>query len=217
MYFKMVKRYTKTLIQALLYVTGFSAALIIIPNVVILLSTKDQISSDIQNIKTSDTGIVLGASVYSGGRVSRIVNDRIESAVRLYREGKVKHLLVTGDHRGKYYDEVSTIKLWLIKSKIPVEKIIMDDGGVSTYESIYRAARNHNIKKAIIITQRYHLPRALYIANRYGISAQGFVADQKSYTHVFWFYVREYLARVKDFFYTLFLNLDSFYPTAADK
>jgi SanA protein len=157
-------------------------------------------------IEKADVGIILGASVYSDKRVSPVVNDRIESAVLLYKNKKVGRLLISGDHAERYYNEVDTIKFWLLKNDIPLSDIYIDPSGFSTYESVYRAKKVFNVQNAVIITQSFHLPRALYLARYWKISAQGFVADQRIYKHARYFLFREYLARVKDFFYIYVLN-----------
>lgn len=189
-------------------ISGFFLLLfiILIPNWLILSSTRSRISSDVSQIRKTDAGIILGAAVYSDKRVSHIVNDRIESAVELYKTGKIEKLLISGDHSEKYYDEVNTIKFWLLKNGIPEKDIYMDHAGFSTFESISRSRNVFHLQNAVIITQAFHLPRAVYLAKQYGISAQGFVADQRSYKNIRWFIIREALARVKDFFYVHVIN-----------
>jgi len=161
---------------------------------------------DIDKAGKAEVAIILGASVYPGKRVSSVVNDRIESAVRLYEAGKVKKILVSGDHRERYYDEVNTIKYWLLKSHVPLSDIYMDHSGFSTGESIYRARVLFGFDNAIVVTQAFHLPRALYLARYWGISARGFSADRRIYKSARWFMAREYLARVKDFYYVHFYS-----------
>jgi len=177
----------------------FILFLLLIPNWLMISTTRRLVFTDYKQMKNSAVGIILGASVYPGRRVSPVVSDRIDSAVMLYKKGKVRKLLISGDHSQKYYDEVNTIKFWLLKNEIPPRDIYMDHSGFSTHESINRARKIFKIKNVIIITQAFHLPRALYLAKRQGISAQGYVADQRMYKNSLWFNLREYLARVKDF------------------
>jgi len=172
-----------------------------LPNIIILWSTRNLISESIDQINNADAGIILGAAVYSRKRVSTVVSDRIEAAVQLYKMGKIKKILISGDHGERYYDEVNTIKFWLLKNNIPPEDIFLDHSGFSTYESIMRARKIFGLQNVVIITQSYHLPRSLYLAIHWRIIAQGYAADQRIYKKAKWFMIREYLARVKDFFY----------------
>lgn len=176
--------------------------LLLIPNWIIIAKTKKAMLHKASNVHPSDTGIILGAAVYGHKHVSAILYDRIICAVELYKTGKVKNLLVSADHgQKKYYNEVSVIKYWLMKYQIPEKDIILDHAGYSTYESIFRAKELFHIKNAVIITQAFHLPRALYLARQKGIKAEGLIADRRRYKHIHWYITREYFARLKDFIF----------------
>lgn len=149
----------------------------------------------------AQAAVLLGAGVYSGKRVSPVVYDRIIAAVELYRAGRVGKILVTGDHGTPYYDEVNTIHHWLRKKEVPERDIFTDYAGFSTYDSMVRAREVFAVESAILVTQEYHLPRALHIASSLGIKAQGLVADRREYRHIARYTAREIPARVKDFFY----------------
>jgi len=127
-----------------------------------------------------DAVVVLGAKVYSDGRLSRAVQDRADTAIALWRAWSARKILISGDNRTKYYDEVTTIKNYLIQSWIPKEAIFLDYAWLDTYDSMYRANYIFGAKSLLIPTQAFHLPRALYIARGVGIEAYGIVAD----THV---------------------------------
>jgi SanA protein len=172
--------------------------IIVINRLVIIKSSKD-IHKSLQGIKPAYTAILPGAGVYSNKRVSAIVYDRIIKTVELYKKRKVLRILVTGDHGTRYYDEVNTIKYRLEKLGIPERIIFTDHAGFSTYDSIYRAAAIFQVKSAIIVTQDYHLPRAVYLAGKHNIKAQGYPADRRKYLHILRYRLREYLARIKDF------------------
>jgi SanA protein len=179
--------------------------LLLIPNWIIIRKTQRQIYHSPAEISNSEVGIILGAAVFKE-RVSPVLKDRIVTTVDLYKRGKIKKILVSGDHGQKYYDEVNAIMHWLQKYEIPRSDIITDPSGFSTSESILRAQKIYHVRNAIVITQEFHLPRALYIAANSGMSATGLCADRRRYKNIQWYTVREYLARVKDFFKVRLIN-----------
>jgi len=185
----------------LITVFGLGIILLLLINPCMLRSTESRISTSLKYHQKADAAILPGAGVYGKHRVSAIAYDRIVKSVELYRAGKVKKILITGDHGTRYYDEVNAIRRWCIKYGVPARDIFMDHAGFSTYESIYRAKNIFRVKNAIIVTQRYHLSRALYLADRMGIHATGYPADRRGYLNIKKYSAREYLARIKDFFY----------------
>ncbi len=156
----------------------------------------------------AQTAIVLGALVISEGVPCDMLYDRIRTAVELYKAGKVQKLLMTGDHGRDDYDEVNTMRLIAIKEGIPSEDIFMDHAGFSTYESMYRAKNIFKIESAIIVTQKFHLSRSVYIARKMGLNATGVSADRRTYMAYYLkpSQAREIPARVKDFFFVNFLK-----------
>lgn len=128
-----------------------------------------------------------------------MLEDRLKKAIELYNINTQNKILVTGDHTKEDYDEVTIMKNYLLENNIPEEKIIMDPAGVSTYDSIFRVQKQLKAKKIIIVSQKYHLYRALYIANSLGIEAYGVPADDIKYKGATYREVREILARNKDF------------------
>ncbi len=169
-------------------------------------STADQILSPEQasELDGVDCIIVLGCLVKADGTPSDMLADRISVGVTLYQNGTSPKLLMSGDHGQKEYDEVNTMKACAIDAGVPSEDIFMDHAGFSTYESIYRAKEIFGAKKIVIVTQQYHLHRALYVANALGIEAYGVSADLRSYSGQTKRDVREVLARIKDMGYSLF-------------
>jgi SanA protein len=143
--------------------------------------------------------IVLGALVFPDGRVSDMVADRLETAYGLYAAGKAKKILVTGDHGTLDYDEVNTMRRYLERKGVPTEDIFMDHAGFDTYNSMYRARDVFQVHSAIIVTQRFHLPRAVYIARKLGLDVQGVAADRQAYVGAGYYEVRELGARLKAF------------------
>lgn len=152
-------------------------------------------SADIDKV---DCIIVLGAAVRPDGEPSAMLRDRLEKAVDLYEAGVSDKIIVSGDHRDEYYNEVYTMKWFLVEAGIPSEDIFMDHGGLSTYDSMYRAVDMFSVKKAVIVTQKYHMYRAIYIAKSLGIDAYGVNAKEVTYSGQFKRDVREVLARIKD-------------------
>ena len=147
-----------------------------------------------------DCILVLGCLVHDSGRPSDMLSDRLRRGVELYQEGAGKKLLMSGDHGRTNYNEVQAMKQYAVDRGIASSDIFMDHAGFSTYESLYRARDIFQAEKILIVTQEYHLHRALYIANALGLEAYGVSADYRSYTGQTAREIREILARNKDFF-----------------
>ena len=169
-------------------------------NFYVQVSTKNKIIKDNEysKIEEVDCIVVLGASVW-GDRPSPMLEDRLLQAIELYKNNIAPKIIVSGDHGTEYYDEVNTMKNYLLENGIPEEDIFMDHAGFSTYDSIYRAQAIFGAKKIVVVTQEYHLYRALYIAKRLGIEAYGVRANPRQYAGAVYREVREILARNKDF------------------
>jgi len=152
-----------------------------------------------------DCILVLGAGVTGKeNKPSPMLEDRLLQGISLYKAGASDRLLMSGDHGRVNYDEVNTMKQVAIDKGIPSKNIFMDHAGFSTYESLYRARDIFEAKKIIIVTQKYHLYRALYIAKRMGFEAYGVPSDPRDYGGQDYRELREILARNKDFFYVIF-------------
>lgn len=170
-------------------------------NAAVKCSVKDRILSPEQAAKLSnvDCILVLGCGVRSDGTPSAMLHDRLQRGVELYALGAAPKLLMTGDHGQADYDEVDVMKSFAVDSGIASEDVFMDHAGFSTYESMYRAKAVFQAKTVIIVTQEYHLYRALYIAKSLGLEAYGVASDYRAYSGQTMRDVREVLARVKDF------------------
>ena len=168
-------------------------------------STKSQIieNKDYSKLNDIDCIIVLGAGVL-GNKPSPMLEDRLLEAINLYNNNVSNKIIMSGDHSRKDYDEVNIMKNFAIEKGIPSENIFMDHAGFSSYESIYRAKEIFGVKKAVIVTQKYHLYRALYIANKFGIEAYGVGSDPRRYVGETYREIREILARNKDFIKCIF-------------
>lgn len=155
--------------------------------------------TDVKAAPEYGVAIVLGAKVFSSGQLSQVLQDRVDTAIDLYRQGKVQKLLLTGDHGQQEYDEVNNMRRYALEAGVNSEDIFMDHAGFSTYESMYRAKEIFQVKQALIVTQDFHLPRALYLARSLGLEAKGVPADRRDYHNIQYQYKREIPARVKAF------------------
>ncbi|PTX42458.1 SanA protein [Christiangramia gaetbulicola] len=159
--------------------------------------TNDLIYRDISAVPNAKTVIVLGASVHADGKLSPILKDRVDTAIKLFRNDKVDNFLVTGDHRTEDYNEVAAMVGYLEENGIGKDLIISDHAGLDTYDSMYRAGNVFGIENAIVVTQEFHLPRALFIASNLGFNYIGFTADQRAYQTEYRLKQREKLANFK--------------------
>ena len=148
----------------------------------------------------ADCILVLGAGLKPDGTPSHMLQDRLDMGIGLYKAGVAPKLLLSGDDGQEGYDEVNAMKAYALKAEIPSEDIFLDHVGFSTYESMYRARDVFLVKKAIIVTQKYHQYRALYTARGLGIEGYGVVSEPRIYGGQTYRDLREILARNKDFF-----------------
>ena len=169
-------------------------------------TTKDSIitperASELEDV---DCIIVLGCFVKPSGVPSDMLYDRIKMGNELYLSKAAPKIIMSGDHGQVEYDEVSTMKAYAVDAGVPSEDVFCDHAGFSTYESIYRAKEIFGAEKVIIVTQEYHLHRALYVAKSLGIDAYGVSADYRTYAGQIGRDLREILARNKDFITSIF-------------
>jgi SanA protein len=125
------------------------------------------------DLPVRDVGIVLGASVYRSGRPSPVVESRLAAALELLRAGKIRRILVSGDHRPEIYDEADAMARWLLRAGVTPDHLALDRAGARTWDSMVRAAQVFDVKSAVVCTQAFHLPRATFLARRAGIDAVG--------------------------------------------
>lgn len=147
--------------------------------------------------------MVLGCGVREDGSPTPMLRDRLEAALQLYKAGYAPKLLVSGDNGQEEYNEIYTMYHYLLDAGVPKEDIFCDHAGFSTYESMYRADLIFRVKRMIVVTQSYHLYRALYDAKAMGIDVVGVGADQDTYAGQVNREIREVLARNKDFLYCI--------------
>ncbi|MBQ6654144.1 MAG: YdcF family protein [Erysipelotrichaceae bacterium] len=156
-----------------------------------------------------DCIIVLGCGVW-GDRPTPLLSDRLDAAIKLYEAGVAGKILMSGDHGQKNYDEVTVMLNYALSHGVRASDIFLDHAGFSTYETMYRAAEVFGVKKAVIVTQKYHLYRALHDAYAMGIEADGTIATGHVFMSQLYWDVREAAARVKDFIWCIFKPLPTY-------
>ena len=172
--------------------------LILINTYIIARNNKKIVAMDSIKKNDFDCILVLGAGII-GEKPKPMLEDRLITAIELYESGIAPKILVSGDHEYDNHDEVNIMKNYLIENGIPSNNIFMDHAGLSTYDSIYRAKEIFKVNKMVVVTQKYHLYRALQISDSLHISAIGVSATKKNYYGQAKRDVREFTARIKDF------------------
>ena len=174
-------------------------------NIFVVFSTKNNIITEesAKDLKGMDCILLLGAGVW-GDKPSPMLEDRLVQGISLYNNGVAPKIIVSGDHGTEEYDEVNIMKQFAIDKGVPSEDIFMDHAGFSSYDSIYRAKEIFGAKKILIVTQKYHLYRALYIADKLEIEAYGVGSDPRKYSGQALREIREIFARDKDFVKCIF-------------
>lgn len=162
------------------------------------------VSSEEAGYQDAQCILVLGASITPEGTPSNILKDRLDTGIELYKRGAAPKMIMSGDNGTEFYNEVLAMKNYAIAQGVPSEDIFCDHAGFSTYESMYRARNVFEIDRMIVVTQTYHLHRALYTANGLGVNAVGVASDLRLYQDQKYYDLREIPARTKDFFKTLF-------------
>lgn len=173
--------------------------IVFIINFFVIFKTKDKILEDLESFDKDDIDciLVLGAGVRNG-QPTHMLEDRLLTAIECYNKKLAPKIIMSGDHGQANYDEVNVMKNFATQKGVPSTDIFMDHAGFSSYESIYRAKEIFGAKKIIIITQKYHLYRSLYIANSLGLEAYGVKADLRKYIGQSYRELREVIARDKD-------------------
>ena len=191
------------------FISAVCAAVVIcsvgIAVIAVSLSVKASVSDRVITVEEAtlledvDFILVLGAGLRPDGYPSDMLADRLRVGISLMEGGFCDTILMSGDNSGDHYNEVAAMSLFAQEHGISADKIAIDGKGYSTYESILRAAKEYGAKKIVIVTQEYHLFRALYIAKTLGVEAYGVSADLDTYRNQTYREVREHIARFKDF------------------
>jgi SanA protein len=173
---------------------------ILIINLIVFWKSDKYIYTNVKEVPECYTAIVLGAFVSKSGYLSDILQDRVDMAIELYKNKKIKRFLLSGDHGRVEYDEVNSMKKYLTDNGIDTQDIFLDHAGFDTYNSMVRANRIFQVKDAIVVSQGFHLPRAIYIARSKGIKAYGIEADKRQYVSINKSRFREVIANIKAFY-----------------
>lgn len=170
--------------------------ILLLSNVWIVFSTSNSVYNNSSEIGVHEVGLVLGTSnKRANGEKNPFFTSRIQAAAKLYKEGKVKYLIVSGDNRSKYYNEPLKMQQALIAKGVPENVITMDYAGLRTLDSVIRCKEVFDQKNIIIISQQFHCYRALFISNYYDMNASGFATEKLPLNQSLKVILREVLAR----------------------
>ena len=207
-----ISNFRNILIKTLLYIAFIVVLLslfVLIINVNMVANTNDRIIS-IDNLEKSeeyDCILILGAGIRQDGSATPMLRDRLITGISAYNHLENVPIFLSGDSENSNYKETVTMRNYLIENGINEADIICDGYGLSTYESIWRAKNVYGFDKILIVSQKYHLHRAIYIADEIGMNADGLNAALTTYGKQPYYSFREYFARIKDVFYS------EIYPT----
>jgi len=190
-----VKKFFKIVLY--LSVAGLIAVLSV--NYHITSSTKKYIHYSLKKFPKNDVGIIFGAGI-NGNQPSKYLKDRLDAGILLYKAKRINKILLSGDNGREEYDELTVMKNYCYQHGVDTTKIYIDYAGFDTYSTMYRAKHIFKIKKATLISQEYHLNRALYIGRNLGIKSAGYSANKGEYSGYNYVKFREYLSRFKSFF-----------------
>ena len=194
----MFKKFIKVVIRLARDLGLISFFVVALARVIFLLNAASQTFSE-DKAPAKRVAIVFGAEVKKDGTPSAVLRDRVETAVALYKSGKVEKLLMSGDNRFVDYNEPESMRQYALTLGMPDSAIVLDYAGRRTYDTCYRAREIFGVDSAILVTQRFHMPRALFLCNAFGIDAVGAEADNYYYLKrslLIW-NTRELLATVK--------------------
>jgi SanA protein len=187
----------RRLARLLLSLLALVVLVVAVANAVVLLGGRSD-HDTVADAPRAQVALVLGAQVRSDGSMSTMLADRVRVAAELYRAGKVRKVLASGDHGSEHYDEVDAMRRGLLAAGVPPEDLFTDHAGFDTFDSAFRARKVFKVGSALVVTQRFHLARAVWLARRAGLRADGVVADRHDYGRANTLArVREAFARVK--------------------
>jgi len=174
----------------------------------IQLQVVGKIQSSITEIPSENPpriAIVFGAKVWENGEPSHALYDRVITAVELYRAGRVKKILMSGDNPSENYDEPTAMKATAVKLGVPAGDIVLDFAGRRTYDTCFRAKEIFEVQKAIVVTQEFHQTRAIYLCNNLGVDSIGITANRRRYEGEKYWAFREFFSRASAWFEINFL------------
>ncbi|MBI5359498.1 MAG: YdcF family protein [Planctomycetes bacterium] len=202
-----MRLHAKIVCKLLLLFILLSAGVLLFANFSVKRYSCSFVYADASSVPECGVALVLGAKVWPDGRISDILHDRLMIAVELYKNNKVRKIIVSGDHGTENYDEVNTMKNFLVSNGVQKEDVFLDHAGFCTYDSCYRAKHIFGVSSVVIVTNEFHLPRALFLARNMGLNAVGCKSDLRAYDLAGYHSLRESVARCKDW-----LNVKLFNP-----
>lgn len=176
----MLNRVNKAIVKIIKIALLSGLAILILPRLITTLYSIPHIYS-VQNVPPASVAIVFGAGLWRDGTPTPVLRDRIATAAELYLTGKVQKILMSGDNSRIDYNEPAAMRQYAISLGVPEKAIELDYAGRRTYDTCYRARAIFGVEEAVLITQRFHLPRALYTCNALGIRAVGVASDRQVY------------------------------------
>lgn len=200
----MERQVIKKIIIFILSAVLLSSLIFIFANYRVLSVSRKHIYQNINDVPPAQAALVLGAGVKSSGQLSDILRDRADTALELYQNKKVAKILATGDNSTIHYNETKAMENYFLDHGVESKDLFLDYAGFDTYDSMYRARNVFQAESLIVVTQNFHLNRAVYFGRSFGMSVVGMSADKQGYRGMTWLRARESLARVKGFFDVLF-------------
>lgn len=191
----MLKRITRLLLRAVLVAGALTALGLILPRFVMGLYASNR-TYEVGDVPQARVAIVFGAGLLRDGSAGPVLSDRMQTAVDLYLAGKVEKILVSGDNRFVEYNEPEAMRQYALERGIPDADIVLDYAGRRTYDTCYRARRIFGVDEAILVTQEFHMPRALTLCNWFGVDSLGVEAANRYFLKRFrlWWNIRETFA-----------------------
>ena len=174
-------------------------ALIALPRLIMVIRA-GKTTYSVDDVPSARVAIVFGAGLTTSGTPTPVLKDRVITAAQLYQAGKVDKILMSGDNRFINYNEPGAMKAYALELGLPAEDIVLDYAGRRTYDTCYRAGAIFQLDQAILVTQRFHLSRALYTCNALGVESLGVEADQRPYRDEGFWHIRETMASLVAFF-----------------
>lgn len=173
--------YVKYLVFALFILVFLTLAVFVGSYAIVNIGSSGYIYSDVEKLPHAQVAVIPGAAILKSGELSPVLRDRVDMAITIYKKGIVNKVLATGDNSSLDHNEVGPMRKYLIKNGVPEKDIFLDYAGFDTYSSMYRARNIFLVESMIVVTQGFHLPRAIYIARRLGVDAYGMEADRGHY------------------------------------
>jgi len=175
-----LKKAVKGMITFIEIVVVLGLMILFLPRLITALFALPRISS-VENAQPQPVAIVFGAGLWMDGTPTNVLRDRIDTAAELFFTGTVQKILMSGDNRFVDYNEPGAMRAYALSLGVPAEAIVLDYAGRRTYDTCYRAKAIFGLQKAILVTQSFHLPRAIYTCNALGVKASGVSADRQKY------------------------------------